>query len=100
MNSAGRQQLANWRRSLRRSFPRMHSPAIVGCCGWTEAQSRYFQDFPVIEIQTTFYQPPAVAVAKRWKAQAPAGFEFCIKAWQLIPHTPASPTYRRLKAGI
>jgi uncharacterized protein YecE (DUF72 family) len=73
---------------------------IVGCCGWSEAQARYFADFPSIELQTTFYQPPAVAVARRWKAKAPPGFVFCIKAWQLITHTASSPTYRRLKSGI
>src|SRR4029077_8710114 len=27
-------------------------------------------------------------------------FRFCMKAWQLITHTPSSPTYRRLKSGI
>ena len=58
------------------------------------------QDFDVIEIQATFYQPPANAVAQRWKAIAPAGFRFCMKAWQLITHTPSSPTYRRLKSGV
>lgn len=25
---------------------------------------------------------------------------FCMKAWQLITHTPVSPTYRRLKSGV
>jgi uncharacterized protein YecE (DUF72 family) len=74
--------------------------SFVGCCGWTEAQARYVVDFPTIELQTTFYQPPAIAVVKRWKSQAPAGFRFCLKAWQLITHTPSSPTYRRLKSGI
>ena len=73
---------------------------IVGCCGWTEAQARYVQDFPTIELQTTFYQPPARSVAERWKSIAPADFRFCMKAWQLITHTPASPTYRRLKSGV
>jgi uncharacterized protein YecE (DUF72 family) len=73
---------------------------IVGCCGWTEAQSKYVADFPVIELQTTFYQPPANRVAERWRALAPAGFVFCMKAWQLITHTPASPTYRRLKHAV
>ncbi len=73
---------------------------IVGCCGWTEAQARYVADFRAIELQTTFYQPPASAVAKRWKSLAPAEFQFCMKAWQLITHTPSSPTYRRLKSPI
>lgn len=54
---------------------------IVGCCGsGTTAQAKYFGLFGAIEIQTTFYQPPADAVARRWKANAPAGFRFCMKA--------------------
>ena len=73
---------------------------IVGCCGWTKAQAKYVQTFGAIEIQATFYQPPADVVARRWKAIAPAGFRFCMKAWQLITHTPSSPTYRRLKSGV
>jgi uncharacterized protein YecE (DUF72 family) len=74
--------------------------SFIGCCGWSEAQARYVVDFPTIELQTTFYQPPAMAVVKRWKSQAPPGFRFCLKAWQLITHTPSSPTYRRLKSAI
>jgi len=73
---------------------------FVGCCGWSEAQGSYFRDFPTIELQTTFYQPPADRVAQRWKEKAPADFRFCMKAWQLITHTPESPTYRRLKARV
>lgn len=76
------------------------SQSFVGCCGWPEAQARYVSDFQAIELQTTFYQPPASAVAKRWKFQAPPDFRFCMKAWQLITHTPSSPTYRRLKSKI
>jgi uncharacterized protein YecE (DUF72 family) len=73
---------------------------FVGCCGWTEAQARYLMDFCTIELQTTFYEPPAIKVAKRWRSQAPAEFRFCMKAWQLITHTPSSPTYRRLRSPI
>jgi len=73
---------------------------IVGCRGWTEAQARYMADFPVIELQTTFYQPPADSVAERWKSQSPPGFRFCMKAWQLITHPPSSPTYRRSKSVV
>jgi uncharacterized protein YecE (DUF72 family) len=76
------------------------SQSFVGCCGWAEAQARYVTDFRAIELQTTFYQPPAIAVAKRWKSQAPPEFRFCMKAWQLITHAPSSPRYRRLKSGI
>jgi len=73
---------------------------LTGCCGWTEAQARYTRTFSTIELQTTFYQPPAPKVAERWKAIAPPDFRFCMKAWQLITHTPASPTYRRLKSPV
>src|ERR1700744_4682951 len=76
------------------------SECIIGCCGWTEAQTKYVRTFAAVELQTTFYPPPADSVARRWKTQAPAGFRFCMKAWQLITHTPSSPTYRRLKSGV
>lgn len=74
--------------------------SFVGCCGWTEAQPRYVANYSTIELQTTFYQPPASPVAARWRSMAPPSFRFCMKAWQLITHTPASPTYRRLKWGV
>jgi uncharacterized protein YecE (DUF72 family) len=73
---------------------------LVGCCGWGEAKAKYFNHFPVVELQTTFYEPPTVALATKWRMLAPDEFRFCIKAWQLITHTPASPTYRRLKSGL
>jgi len=76
------------------------SRLLVGCCGWAEAQARYVEDFQTIELQSTFYQMPSAEVAKRWKALAPPEFRFCLKAWQLITHTPASPTYRRLKSKL
>jgi uncharacterized protein YecE (DUF72 family) len=75
-------------------------PLFVGCCGWSEAQVRYVRDFSTIELQTTFYEPPSDTVARRWRTEAPPEFRFCMKAWQLITHTPASPTYRRLKSAL
>ncbi len=78
----------------------MTGGVLVGCCGWTEAQARYMSHFPVIELQTTFYQPPADRTAERWKALAPPEFQFTMKAWQLITHTPSSPTYRRLNSPV
>lgn len=72
----------------------------LGLCGWNGSQAAYFQSFDCIEIQSTFYDPPALAVARKWRAAAPPDFQFCIKAWQLITHTSASPTYRRLRVPI
>ncbi len=72
----------------------------VGCCGWSEARARYFSDFPVIELQSPFYEMPSPELAAKWRETAPSSFEYCVKAWQLITHTPASPTYRRLKSRL
>lgn len=72
----------------------------VGCCGFPKAKKEYYTHFPVVEVQQTFYQPPQVETAQKWRAQAPPGFEFTLKAWQLITHKPTSPTYRRLRMEI
>jgi len=72
----------------------------VGCCGFPKAKKEYYAHFPVVEVQQTFYQPPKVETAQKWRAEAPPGFEFTLKTWQLITHPPSSPTYRRLKIEI
>jgi uncharacterized protein YecE (DUF72 family) len=72
----------------------------VGCCGFAGAQKQYFELFNVIEIQQTFYQLPEIKTAEKWRMSAPPGFEFTMKAWQLITHVPSSPTYRRLREPI
>ena len=73
---------------------------MVGCCGFAMPQERYFATFPVVEIQQTFYQPPQVATAERWRERAPEEFQFTLKAWQLITHPASSPTYRRLREAL
>ncbi|MFP4056573.1 MAG: DUF72 domain-containing protein [Candidatus Brocadiia bacterium] len=75
----------------------MRGQTKVGCCGFAAAQRTYFQSLRLLEVQKTFYQPPRPATAARWREKAPAGFEFALKAWQLITHEPSSPTYRRLR---
>lgn len=72
----------------------------VGCCGFAVSQKEYFQLFNLIEIQITFYQLPRLQTAEKWHDTAPQGFEFTMKAWQLITHEPSSPTYRRLRGKI
>jgi uncharacterized protein YecE (DUF72 family) len=72
----------------------------IGCCGWGGARARYFQQFRTIKLQSTFYQPPGVTLAGKWKREAPDGFRFSSKAWQLITHRASSPTYRKLKTPL
>lgn len=72
----------------------------VGCCGYPVARKKYFSKFGVVEIQTTFYHPPEPEVAKKWRSEAPKSFEFTVKAWQLITHSPKSLTYTKAKLEI
>lgn len=69
----------------------------VGLCGWTMSMTRYVREFPLVEVQHTFYEPPADALLATWRADVPRDFEFTIKAWQLVTHESSSPTYRRVK---
>ena len=70
----------------------------VGCCGFARGMREYFGRFKLVEVQQTFYRLPQAKTARRWREEAPADFEFTLKAWQLITHPPSSPTYRR--AGV
>jgi uncharacterized protein YecE (DUF72 family) len=42
----------------------MASKILVGTCGFCCSQKRYFETFPVIEIQQIFYQPPKSALLR------------------------------------
>jgi len=72
----------------------------VGCCGFARARAEYFAHLALVEVQQTFYKPPQVETAQRWRAEAPSDFEFTLKAWQLITHEPGSPTYRKAQIEV
>jgi uncharacterized protein YecE (DUF72 family) len=72
----------------------------IGTCGFRSTKEAYVQRLSTVEIQHTFYQPPMASTLKRWRAEVPAGFEFTLKAWQLITHESTSPTYRRLRRKL
>jgi uncharacterized protein YecE (DUF72 family) len=72
----------------------------IGCCGFRSSRESYYPLLEAVEVQHTFYQPPQVSTLKRWRDEAPRGFEFTLKAWQLITHGSSSPTYRRLKRQL
>ena len=72
----------------------------VGLCGFTINAAEYFATFDTLEVQQTFYEPPSKLTMTRWREQAPAGFVFTIKAWQIITHRATSNTYRRLRSHV
>ncbi|MHC4948564.1 MAG: DUF72 domain-containing protein [Planctomycetota bacterium] len=71
-------------------------PAVrIGTCGFGGRQDEYVRAFDLVEVQQTFHRPPPIATARGWRARAPDGFEFTLKAFQAITHPPGSPTFRR-----
>src|ERR1043166_1775820 len=48
--------------------------------------SYYADFFDTVEINSSFYRPPAPAMARAWAAKTPDGFEFSVKAWQKFTH--------------
>ena len=73
---------------------------LVGTCGFAESHRKLFGEFDILEVQQTFYQPPRLATAERWRSEAPEDFVFTLKAWQLITHEAHSPTYRRVREKL
>jgi uncharacterized protein YecE (DUF72 family) len=74
-----------------------HDKILTGCCGFALAQATYFRTFRCVEIDTTFYQLPQLTTAAKWRASAPDGFHFAMKAWQPITHPATSPSYKRTR---
>lgn len=72
----------------------------VGCCGFPKARGVYYERFHLVEVQQTFYKMPRLETGLKWREEAPTGFEFTLKASQIVTHPTTSPTYRRLGLAI
>jgi uncharacterized protein YecE (DUF72 family) len=46
----------------------------------------YARAFDTVEVDSTFYAPPAEPVVRGWKSRVPAGFVFALKVPQEITH--------------
>jgi uncharacterized protein YecE (DUF72 family) len=81
---------------------------LVGNCSWTdptliacgrfypkgvtsaEARLRYYaSQFPLVEVDSTYYSPPLRRNAELWVARTPPGFVFNVKAYGLLTGHPA-----------
>jgi uncharacterized protein YecE (DUF72 family) len=80
-----------------------------GTCGWTDrslieagsfypAEARspaarlrhYAEQFPLVEVDATYYAPPSEENAKLWAERTPPGFLFNVKAYGLLTHHPVA----------
>ncbi len=54
--------------------------------GKVDELSYYAQRFNTVEVNSTFYRPPAPGVVHNWAKKTPADFDFTIKMWQKFTH--------------
>ena len=58
----------------------------IGCCGYPVGRKRYQETFRLVEINRTFYNIPKIETLIKWRRDAPAEFEFTVKAHQDLSH--------------
>jgi uncharacterized protein YecE (DUF72 family) len=61
--------------------------------------SYYAERFPLVEVDATYYSPPAEQTAELWAQRTPPGFTFNIKAFSLLTGHPTkvSSIYKDLR---
>jgi uncharacterized protein YecE (DUF72 family) len=50
----------------------------VGCAGFAVPATRYFKEYRFVEIQETHKASPGPGTIRRWRREAPEGFEFAL----------------------
>ncbi len=82
----------------------------IGTCSWTDqtlissgafyppeadgAEDRlrfYASQFPIVEVDSTYYGPPSERTAGLWVERTPGGFVFDVKAYRLLTQHPTPP---------
>lgn len=66
---------------------------FVACSGFPVPVSRYWGDFPAVELSDTELGIPGAGTVRRWKREAPDGFAFTL----IAPQTIAESGFRRTK---
>lgn len=57
-----------------------------------EARLRYYaENFPIVEVDSTYYYPPSDQAVDAWVNRTPDEFTFHIKAWSLLTKHPTRP---------
>jgi uncharacterized protein YecE (DUF72 family) len=50
----------------------------VGCAGFAVPATRYFKEYDFVEVQETHRAVPGPGTIRRWRREAPEGFEFAL----------------------
>lgn len=50
----------------------------VGCAGFAVPATKYFKEYLFVEVQETHLAVPGPGTVRRWRREAPAGFEFAL----------------------
>ncbi len=50
----------------------------VGCAGFAVPATRYFKEYLFVEVQETHIAVPGPGTVRRWRREAPKGFEFAL----------------------
>jgi uncharacterized protein YecE (DUF72 family) len=83
----------------------------IGTCSWTDptltktdvfypsekmtAEERlgfYAENFPIVEVDSTYYAPPVEKTAGLWVERTPPEFTFDVKAFRLLTQHPTPPS--------
>jgi uncharacterized protein YecE (DUF72 family) len=51
---------------------------VVGCAGFAVPATRYFKEYLFVEVQETHLAVPGPGTLRRWRREAPRGFEFAL----------------------
>jgi uncharacterized protein YecE (DUF72 family) len=51
---------------------------VVGCAGFAVPATRYFKEYLFVEVQETHLAVPGPGTLRRWRREAPTGFEFAL----------------------
>ncbi|MCO5970452.1 DUF72 domain-containing protein [Actinoallomurus soli] len=93
---------------------------LVGTASWTDktllesgwyppdvktAEDRlkyYSSRFPLVEVDSTYYSPPAERTVGYWRDRTPAGFTFNVKAFSLLTQHPTrrDALYKELRERV
>ncbi len=62
----------------------------------------YARQFPLVEVDATYYSPPSEHTAELWAQRTPDGFTFNIKAFSLLTGHPTKPSaiYKDLRPEV